>query len=59
LVSATLAVTEKEAGVQPSLHSEVDANDLFCNSEETVRAARDDVEYAWSVRARKQLPSEG
>lgn len=35
LVSATLAVTEKEAGVQPSLHSEVDANDLFCNSEKT------------------------
>lgn len=27
LVSATLAVTEKEAGAQPSLHSEVDVND--------------------------------
>lgn len=54
-----MAVTEREAGARPLLCSELDVNDLFCNSlEETVREARDDVAYVWSVCARKQLPSE-
>lgn len=40
-------MTEKEAGAQPLLYSELDVNDLFCNSlEKTAREARDDVEYA-------------
>lgn len=26
-------MTEKEAGAQPLLYSELDVNDLFCNSE--------------------------
>ena len=33
LVSAAVAVTEKEAGAQPLLYSDLDVNDLFCNSE--------------------------
>jgi len=33
LVSAAVAVTEREAGARPLLCSELDVNDLFCNSE--------------------------
>lgn len=34
MVTATVAVTEKEAGARPSIYREVDVNDLFCNSKE-------------------------
>ena len=29
-------MTEREAGAQPLLYSELDVNDLFCNSEKKI-----------------------